>query len=110
MGLLARLASSRLVRRADKLANEVANMTADSVLSRVTARATKMPEAEAKGYVRAHASLAVQRTIQRTWGRRSDMTIVLKDEVQSRATAQVVHMVGNQLRMARARQVTRKAG
>jgi hypothetical protein len=108
MGLLDLFSSSRLARQADRLANEVAHMTAQSVLSRVAPTAATMNESVARGYVRAHASVAVRAAIGRTWGQRGDLARVLDYGVHSRATSQVVHIVTNQLRMARAQKAAQR--
>jgi len=111
MGLLDLISSSRLAKQAERLANEVAHMTADAVFSRVAQSAAQMNDNEARGYVRAYASLAVHSAIGRTWGQRGDLQRLLDFGVQTRATGQVVHMVTNRLRMARAQKVAlRRAG
>ena len=65
MGLLDLLSSPRLQRQAERLANEVAHMTADSVYDRVAPAACRMSESMARGYVRAHAAMAVRTAISR---------------------------------------------
>ncbi|MCA9247631.1 MAG: hypothetical protein KDA42_10960 [Planctomycetales bacterium] len=108
MGLLNLFNSTRIARQADRLANEVAHMTADMVYRRVAPTATSMNDNMARGYVRAHASVAVRSAIGRTFGNRADLAAVLNHGVQDRATTQVVHMIHNQLRMARAQQATQR--
>ena len=111
MGLFDLFSSSRLAKQAERLAIEVAHMTADSVYARVEPTAATMNENVARGYVRAHASVATRSAIRRTWGQREELARLLDFGVHSRATSQVVHMVTNKLRMARAQKsALRRAG
>ncbi len=107
MGLLTLLRGTRATRQLERMADQLASESFESVFHRVSPQSGVMSDHERRGYIRAHASAAIRRAVQKN----AQLAESDRTKLTTRATNQVVQLVLANIRLVEMRRhELRRAG